>query len=115
MHLAYDLLEGYAALLLIDARPGSGAAGDLVSWRSARMMWLVGSSMLTGWIRSLSWPRCQTLAGSSRRPIRWAADRPSLARIGRRRRQSSVPAAADAVRRLVRQLIDDPHNVGERV
>ena len=30
MHLAYDLLEGYAALLLIDARPGSGAAGDLV-------------------------------------------------------------------------------------
>ena len=30
MHLAYDLLEGYAALVLIDARPGSGAAGDLV-------------------------------------------------------------------------------------
>ena len=30
MHLAYDLLEGYHALVLIDARPGPGAPGELV-------------------------------------------------------------------------------------
>ena len=30
MHLAYDLLAGYRALILVDARPGAGAPGDLV-------------------------------------------------------------------------------------
>ena len=30
MHLAYDLLEGYDALVLIDARPGPGTPGELV-------------------------------------------------------------------------------------
>jgi hydrogenase maturation protease len=29
MHLAYDLLDGYAALVLIDALPGRGQPGDL--------------------------------------------------------------------------------------
>lgn len=29
MHLAYDLLDGYDALVVVDALPGSGAAGDL--------------------------------------------------------------------------------------
>jgi hypothetical protein len=29
--------------------------------------------------------------------------------------QNAVPAAAAAVRRLVRELINDPHNIGERV
>jgi hydrogenase maturation protease len=29
MHLAYDLLDGYDALVVIDAMPGSGAPGDL--------------------------------------------------------------------------------------
>ena len=29
MHLAYDLLDGYAALVVIDALPGPGAPGDL--------------------------------------------------------------------------------------
>ena len=29
MHLAYDLLEGYDALVVIDALPGSGSPGDL--------------------------------------------------------------------------------------
>ena len=29
--------------------------------------------------------------------------------------QNSVPAAAAAVRRLVSQLIENPHNIGERV
>jgi hydrogenase maturation protease len=29
MHLAYDLLAGYAALVLVDAIPGEGAAGDI--------------------------------------------------------------------------------------
>ncbi len=80
MHLAYDLLEGYAALVLIDARPGSGAAGDLVVLEIGPDDVVVGSSTLTGWIRSPYWPRCQTSAGSSRRPIWWAAGRPSLAR-----------------------------------
>jgi len=30
MHLAYDLLEGYDALVIVDALPGDGAPGDLV-------------------------------------------------------------------------------------
>ena len=30
MHLAYDLLEGYDAFVMVDARPGTGAAGELV-------------------------------------------------------------------------------------
>ena len=29
MHLAYDLLDGYAALVVVDAMPGIGAPGDL--------------------------------------------------------------------------------------
>ncbi len=29
MHLAYDLLDGYDALVVIDALPGDGVAGDL--------------------------------------------------------------------------------------
>jgi hydrogenase maturation protease len=29
MHLAYDLLDGYDALVVVDALPGSGAPGDL--------------------------------------------------------------------------------------
>jgi len=29
MHLAYDLLDGYDALIIIDALPGKGRAGDL--------------------------------------------------------------------------------------
>ncbi len=29
MHLAYDLLEGYDALVLVDALPGDGAAGEI--------------------------------------------------------------------------------------
>ncbi len=29
MHLAYDLLDGYDALVVVDALPGEGAAGDL--------------------------------------------------------------------------------------
>ncbi len=30
MHLAYDLLDGYAALVLVDALPGDGSPGDIV-------------------------------------------------------------------------------------
>ena len=30
MHLAYDLLDGYAALVLVDALPGTGSPGDIV-------------------------------------------------------------------------------------
>jgi hydrogenase maturation protease len=30
MHLAYDLLDGCAALVIVDAIPGEGAPGDLV-------------------------------------------------------------------------------------
>ncbi len=29
MHLAYDLLDGYDALVIVDALPGEGAPGDL--------------------------------------------------------------------------------------
>lgn len=29
MHLAYDLLDGYTALVVVDALPGDGAPGDL--------------------------------------------------------------------------------------
>lgn len=29
MHLAYDLLDGYGALVIVDALPGTGAAGEI--------------------------------------------------------------------------------------
>ncbi len=33
LHLAYDLLEGFDALILIDALPGAGSPGELVTLR----------------------------------------------------------------------------------
>ena len=36
MHLAYDLLDGYDALVIVDAVPGRTRAGDLTVLRSGR-------------------------------------------------------------------------------
>ena len=36
MHLAYDLLEGYDALVLVDAVPGSGEPGEVTRARGRR-------------------------------------------------------------------------------
>ena len=117
MHLAYDLLEGYAALVLIDARPGSGAAGDLV------VLEIGPDDVASEEFDAHGMDPVAVLAtlpdiGGQLPPTYLVGCRPAELGEGiglTPAVQSSVPAAADAVRRLVRQLIDDPHNVGERV
>ncbi|HEX7210815.1 MAG TPA: hydrogenase maturation protease [Propionibacteriaceae bacterium] len=117
MHLAYDLLEGYAALVLIDARSGSGAAGDLV------VLEIGPDDVAGGEFDAHGMDPVAVLAtlpdiGGQLPPTYLVGCRPAELGEGiglTPAVQSSVPAAADAVRRLVSQLIDDPHNVGERV
>jgi len=117
MHLAYDLLEGYAALVLIDARPGSGAAGELV------ILQIGPDDVSGGEFDAHGMDPVAVLAtlpdiGGQLPPTYLVSCRPAELGEGMGltpAMQSSVPRAADAVRRLVRQLIDDPHSVGERV
>jgi hydrogenase maturation protease len=119
MHLAYDLLEGYAALVLIDARPGPGPgpAGELV------VLEIGPDDVAGGEFDAHGMDPVAVLAtlpdiGGELPPTYLVGCRPAKLDEGiglTPAVQSSVPAAADAVRRLVRQLIDDPHNVGERV
>ena len=117
MHLAYDLLEGYAALVLIDARPGPAAAGELV------VMAIGPHDVGGGDFDAHGMDPVAVLAplpgiGGQLPPTYLVGCRPAELTEGiglTPAVQNAVPAAADAVRRLVRQLIDDPHNVGERV
>jgi hydrogenase maturation protease len=117
MHLAYDLLEGYAALVLIDARPGPAAAGELV------VMEIGPDDVGGGEFDAHGMDPVAVLAtlpdiGGQLPPTYLVGCRPAELAEGiglTPAVQNAVPAAADAVRRVVHQLIDDPHNVGERV
>jgi len=117
MHLAYDLLEGYTALLLIDARPGSGAAGDLV------VLEIGPDDVAGGEFDAHGMDPVAVLSalpdlGGQLPPTYLVGCRPAELSEGiglTPAVRSAVPAAAAAVRRLVQQLIDDQHSVGERV
>jgi hydrogenase maturation protease len=117
MHLAYDLLEGYAALVVIDARPGTGEAGKLV------VLQIGPDDVPGGEFDAHGMDPVAVLAslpqlGGTLPPTYLVGCRPAELGEGiglTPAVQNSVPAAADAVRRLVSQLIEDPHNIGERV
>jgi len=117
MHLAYDLLEGYAALVLIDARPGPAAAGELV------VMEIGPDDVGGGEFDAHGMDPVAVLAtlpgiGGKLPPTYLVGCRPAELGEGiglTTAVQEAVPAAADAVRRLVSQLIENPHNIGERV
>ena len=117
MHLAYDLLDGYDALVLIDARPGAGAAGELV------VLEIGADDVPRGEFDAHGMDPVAVLAalpdlGGQLPPTYLVGCRPADLSEGiglTPTVQNAVPAAAEAARRLVRQLIDHPHNVGERV
>jgi len=117
MHLAYDLVEGYAALLLIDARPGSGAAGDLV------VLEIGPDDVAGGEFDAHGMDPVAVLSalpdlGGQLPPTYLVGCRPAELSEGiglTPAVRSAIPAAAAAVRCLVQQLIDDQHSVGERV
>jgi len=117
MHLAYDLLEGYDALVMIDARQEPGAAGELVILE-------IGPDDVRG--REFDAHGMDPVAVLSALPD-LGGQLPPTYLVGCRPAElsegigltpavrSAVPAAAAAVRRLVQQLIDDQRSVGERV
>jgi hydrogenase maturation protease len=117
MHLAYDLLEGYDALVLIDARPGPGAAGELV------VLEIGAADVQGGEFDAHGMDPVAVLSalpdlGGRLPPTYLVGCCPAQLTEGiglTAAVQDAVPAAAEAVSRLVRQLIDDPHSVGERV
>jgi hydrogenase maturation protease len=117
MHLAYDLLEGYAALVVIDARPGTGEAGKLV------VLQIGPDDVPGGEFDAHGMDPVAVLAslpelGGMLPPTYLVGCRPAGLGEGiglTPAVQNSVPAAAAVVRRLVSQLIEDPHNIGERV
>ena len=49
MHLAYDLLSGFDALVLVDTVPGEGEPGDLVTLQITQMILIGVSSTPTEW------------------------------------------------------------------
>ena len=117
MHLAYDLLEGYNALLLIDARPGPGEPGELV------VLEIGPGDVPGGEFDAHGMDPVAVLSalpdlGGRLPPTYLVGCRPAKLTEGiglTPAVQNAVPAAAAAVRRLVRELINDPHSIGERV
>jgi hydrogenase maturation protease len=117
MHLVYDLLEGYDALVLIDARSGPGTVGDLV------VLEIGAEDVQGGEFDAHGMDPVAVLAalpdlGGELPPTYLVGCRPAELTDGiglTRAVQDAVPAAAATVRRLVHQLVDDPHSVGERV
>jgi hydrogenase maturation protease len=117
MHLAYDLLEGYEALVMIDARPGPGAAGELVVLEIGPDDVEGGEFDAHGMDPVVVLSALPDLGGQLP-PTYLVGCRPAQLTEGiglTAAVQDAVPAAEEAVRRLVRQLIEDPHSVGERV
>jgi hydrogenase maturation protease len=117
MHLAYDLLEGYEALVIVDARPGPGAPGELV------VLEIGPDDVPGGEFDAHGMDPMAVLAalpdlGGQLPPTYLVGCRPEELTDGiglTTAVQDAVPAAAATVRRLVQHLIDDPHSVGERV
>ncbi|MEJ7743776.1 MAG: hydrogenase maturation protease [Nocardioidaceae bacterium] len=81
MHLAYDLLDGYDALVLVDAMPGRGRPGDITVLEVGPDD--VGRESWTpmGWIPSPSSPALAHLGESFRVPWWSAANHSMSARV----------------------------------
>ena len=68
MHLAYDLLDGYDALVIVDAVPRGGAPGDLCRARGRpRRLRRRRASTRTAWSRPRCWPASGRSAARCRR------------------------------------------------
>jgi hydrogenase maturation protease len=117
MHLAYDLLEGYDSLVMVDAHPGPGAPGELV------VLEIGPDDLPDGEFDAHGMDPMAVLAalpdlGGQLPPTYLVGCPPAQLAEGiglTPAVQNAVPAAAAAVRRLVRELINDPHSIGERV
>ena len=117
LHLAYDLLAGYDALVLVDAVPGAGRPGDLVTIQITVEDLGDGEFDGHGMEPAAVLSSLPSLGGELP-PTYVVGCRPGDVGEGiglTPAVQNAVPAAAAVVRRLVRELIDDPHSVGERV
>ena len=114
MHLAYDLLAGYDALVLVDAVPGDGEPGSLVRLRITAEDLGGGEFDAHGMEPAAVLSVLPTLGGELP-PTYLVGCRPAsldeqmgLSQMVR----DAVPMAADAVRLLVRQLLSEPAAAG---
>jgi hydrogenase maturation protease len=114
MHLAYDLLDRPEALVLVDALPGPGRPGDLVTLA-------VGPDDIgTGEFDAHGMDPVAVLSavpklGGTLPPTYVVGCRPATLEEGiglSPEVSAAVPAAAEAVRVLVRRLVSDPVPVG---
>jgi hydrogenase maturation protease len=114
MHLAYDLLAGYDALVLVDALPGDGEPGSLVRLQITAEDLAGGEFDAHGMEPAAVLSVLPTLGGELP-PTYLVGCRPEsldermgLSQIVRH----AVPKAADAVRVLVGQLLSEPAAAG---
>jgi hydrogenase maturation protease len=114
MHLAYDLLAGYDALVLVDAVPGDGEPGSLVRLQITAEDLGGGEFDAHGMEPAAVLSVLPTLGGELP-PTYLVGCRPAsldeqmgLSQLVR----DAVPMAADAVRVLVRQLLSEPAAAG---
>ena len=116
MHLAYDLLDGYAALVIVDAMPGEGSPGDVIVMQVGPDD--IGTSELDahgmdplavlGSLRAL---------GGTLPPTFVVGCRPATVEEGIGLSgpvEAAVPVAADAVRRVIDQHVLADANARER-
>ena len=107
LHLAYDLLDGCDRLVLVDALPDRGAPGHLEVLEIRPRTSRAARSTPTAWTRLPSWPR----PGSPRRrPAPHDLVGVQVADVSERiglspAVEQAVPAAVDAVRRLLAQWL----------
>ncbi len=115
MHLAYDLLAGYRALILVDARPGTGAPGELV------LLEIGPDDVAGGEFDAHGMDPVAVLAklpemGGELPPTYLVGCRPADLEEGIGLSEpvaAAVPAAVEAVRRLAERLLSDAP-VGDR-
>lgn len=114
MHLAYDLLEEPAALVLVDALPGPGRPGELVTLE-------IGPDDIgEGELDAHGMDPVAVLSavpklGGSLPPTYVVGCRPATLEEGiglSPEVSAAVAGAADTVRALVRRLVGDPVRVG---
>ena len=114
MHLAYDVLDGYSALVLIDALPGSGAPGELVSLEIGPDDVAGGEFDAHGMDPAAVLSAIPRLGGVLP-PTYLVGCRPASVEEGIGLTppvQDAVPGAADTVRALVARLVATPVAVG---
>ena len=105
MHLAYDLLDGYDALVIVDAVPRGGDPGEIsVLEVGPDDLGAEATSTRTAWTRSRSSPRSSSLGGTLP-PTYVVGCRPATTRatasVSATPVAAAVPLAVEAVDRLL--------------